>query len=430
MPAMTRPSHIALGLVAISAAAVLAVGGTEAIRDVSTSSTSSTNSSATWDRNGGSSYGDGYRQGYQNGYDKGYSNGLNQGGGGFPSSGGEGFPSSGGNGFDGGGSAIDPFGNIQGGSGSGSSGDVQQAGEATAKQVQGVVNIVTTIDYGTGEAAGTGMIMSSDGLVLTNNHVVDGATKIKVTDLTTNRTYTAKVVGTSPTNDVAVLRLENASGLTTVSFGDSSSVSVGDSVTGVGNAGNDPGTSAAKGTVTALNESITASDGASSSDSEKLSGLIEINADIQSGDSGGPLYDSSGKVVGIDTAAQTDQAGNTTAGYAIPIDHALSVAQQIIDGVDNDTIHQGLPAFLGIQMSSQGSSGTVAGVVSGSAADKAGITQGSTITSIGGTSVSTQKQISAAVTKHHPGDRVSISWTDANGTHHTRTVTLGEGPAD
>lgn len=431
MPITTRPSHIAVGVVALATAAAVAVGGAEALNGSSTTAASSS-SSATWDRNGNGSYDQGYRNGYREGYGKGYSAGSQSGSNGDGSQGSDGSGGLGGSGgIDGNGSGIDPFGDLGGGSGSSGSGsDVQQAGEATAKQVVGVVNITTTLDYGTGEAAGTGMVLTSDGRILTNNHVVDGATSIKVEVISTGRTYTAKVVGTSPTNDVAVLQLENASGLQTVTTSDSSSVSVGDAVTGVGNAGNEAGTSAAEGKVTATDQEITASDAASSSDSEKLTGLIETNADIQSGDSGGPLYDSDGKVIGIDTAAQTDQAGNTTAGYAIPINHALQIAQQIVSGVDNDTIHQGLPAFLGIQMSTRNGSPTVAGTVSGSAAAKAGITQGSTITAIGRTKVSTSTQISAAIQKYSPGDSVRITWTDAGGTSHSTTVTLGEGPAD
>jgi len=330
------------------------------------------------------------------------------------------------------------------GAGSGSAGSATatatgSTAEATASQLRGVVDIVTTVNFGQAEAAGTGVVLTSDGEVLTNNHVVDGATKITVTVLSTGRSYTATVVGTSPTDDIAVLRLSGASGLTTAPLGDSSTVAVGDSVTGVGNAGNDAGTSASAGEVTALDQEVTASDGAGST--ETVTGMIETSAPIRSGDSGGPLLDAEGKVVGIDTAAQTSGfSGVTVAGYAIPIDHALDVASQILAGVDTDTIHQGVPAFLGVQTAGTagaeptGAGATtgvpVVGVVTGSAAAAAGLQAGDTITSVGGTTVSSPTDLTAALADRSPGDRVSVSWTDGSGTSHTRTVTLGSGPAD
>src|SRR6516225_7706598 len=167
----------------------------------------------------------------------------------------------------------------------------------------GLVDIVSTLGDQNAEAAGTGMVVTSSGEVLTNNHVIDGATSIKATDIGNGRTYTAKVVGYDKSDDVAVLQLQGASGLTTVSFGDSSRVHVGQSVTALGNAGGKGGTpSVATGTVTGLNQSITASDEGSGS-SENLTGMIETNANIQPGDSGGPLVNSAGQVIGIDTAA-------------------------------------------------------------------------------------------------------------------------------
>ena len=153
----------------------------------------------------------------------------------------------------------------------------------------GLVDIVSTLGDQNAEAAGTGMVVTSSGEVLTNNHVIDGATSIKATDIGNGRTYTAKVVGYDKSDDVAVIQLQGASGLTTVSFGDSSQVAVGQSVVALGNAGGTGGTpSVATGTVTALNQSITASDEGSGS-SENLTGMIETNANIQPGDSGGSL---------------------------------------------------------------------------------------------------------------------------------------------
>src|SRR6202011_639954 len=187
-------------------------------------------------------------------------------------------------------------------------------------------------------SAGTGIVLTSNGEVLTNNHVIQGATSIKVTDVGNGQTYTATVVGYDASHDVAVLQLQNASGLTTASLGNSSSVQAGDNVVALGNAGGTGGTpSVATGTVTALNQSITASDQASGV-SEQLTGLIQTNANIQPGDSGGPLVNSYGQVIGMDTAASTGytfqsqgQAGQTQA-YSIPINEATSIAQQIEAG--------------------------------------------------------------------------------------------------
>src|SRR5208282_5386207 len=133
--------------------------------------------------------------------------------------------------------------------------------QIASKVDPGLVDIVSTLGYQNAEAAGTGQVVTSSGEVLTNNHVIDGATSIKATDIGSGRTYTAKVVGYDQTDDIAVLQLQGASGLATVSFGDSSQVTAGENVVALGNAGGKGGTpSVAAGTVTALNQSITASD--------------------------------------------------------------------------------------------------------------------------------------------------------------------------
>jgi S1-C subfamily serine protease len=239
-----------------------------------------------------------------------------------------------------------------------------------------LVDVVSTDGDQQAESAGTGIVLSSSGLILTNNHVIDGATSIKVTDIGNGKSYTAKVVGYDATHDVAVLQLQGASGLTVANLGNSSSVQTGDSVVALGNAGGKGGTpSVAAGQVTALNQSITASDELSGS-SEQLSGMIETNANIQPGDSGGSLVNAYGQVIGIDTAASSsssgsqgssqDQSGQTQA-FAIPINEAVSIAQQIEAGDASSTIHIGATAFLGLEISSSGtSSGSGVGGGSGS----------------------------------------------------------------
>ncbi|MCW2547760.1 MAG: hypothetical protein JWN96_2220, partial [Mycobacterium sp.] len=322
-----------------------------------------------------------------------------------------------------------------GGSGTGggtSSGTTQ----ATSSQQVGIVDINTVIDYGQEQAAGTGLILTSNGEILTNNHVVNGATSISITVISTGKTYTASVVGTDPTDDVAVLQLSGASGLTTAKLGDSSKVAVGDSVTAVGNAGGTGGTpSAAKGTVTALNQTLTASDEGGSG-SETLTGMIQVNADVQAGDSGGPLYSANDTVIGMDTAASTGSQATPT-GFAIPIAKATSIADQIeAGGSGNSNIHTGSAGFLGVQLSPSDASSfsstgaPIVGVVPNSAAAAAGLQAGDTITAVNGTAVSNADAVTSAISGLPAGKKISVSWVDSSGQTHTATVTLGTGPAD
>jgi S1-C subfamily serine protease len=329
----------------------------------------------------------------------------------------------------------------------------------------GLVDVVSTLGYQNGEAAGTGMVLTSTGEVLTNNHVIDGATSVKVRDIGNGRTYSAKVVGYDKTHDVAVLQLVNASGLTTVSLS-SSGVQSGQKVVALGNALGKGGTpSVATGKVTATGRTITASD-EDAGNAEQLHGLIQTNAGIQPGDSGGPLVNTSGEIVGMNTAASsnisttafgTQSDKPATQAFAIPISHATAIADQIEAGQASSTVHIGASAFLGVEVSpsSAGSAGgdgspyggyfgegnggygsstvsgaSVAGTVSGSAAAQAGLTQGDVITAVAGHTITSATGVSSALAGHHPGDSISISWTDQSGQSHTATVQLGAGPAD
>ena len=312
------------------------------------------------------------------------------------------------------------------------------ASTATEAQQQGVVLIDTVLGYQSAEAAGSGVVLTSDGLVLTNNHVVEGATGITVTIGTTGESYTAQVVGTDATADVAVLQLEGASGLTTATLDADGDLAVGDAVTAVGNAQGGGVLLAADGTVTALDQSITTrAEGVSPG--ESLTGLIQVDADVVSGDSGGALLDDQGEVVGITTAASSGSADIT--GFAIPIDDALDVATQIVAGRDSGTITLGYPAFLGVQLATgsttlpgagatTGAGATVAGVVDGTPAAGAGLAAGDTVTAVDGAAVADADALSAALAAHAPGDQVTLTWTAADGTAQTATVTLIAGPAD
>ncbi|MFZ2013648.1 MAG: S1C family serine protease [Nocardioides sp.] len=312
---------------------------------------------------------------------------------------------------------ADPFGGNQQPSTSGNS------TPATSDQLTGLVRVSTTLGYQQGAAAGTGMVLTSDGEVITNHHVVEGATDVKVTVMSTGDTYAAQVVGTDAKDDVAVLQLTNATGLATVTT-DTTGVTVGDSVTAVGDAGGSETTfSQADGKVTATDQHITTHD-ADGSMGEKLAGLIEISSDVISGDSGGATYDDQGDVVGMTTAAST--GSSDIVGYAIPISTVLQVADDLESHVLNARYAYGAPAFLGLGLSGNGT--TVQGVYPGTPAARAGIAAGATITHIGGTSVSTAAGLKKVIQTYSPGDRVQITWTDAAGSSHSTTVTLIKGP--
>ena len=297
----------------------------------------------------------------------------------------------------------------------------------------GVVDINTTLGYSNARAAGTGMVLTSTGEVLTNNHVISGATSISVTDVGNGKTYDATVVGYDKSHDVAVLQLKNASGLTTVRTS-TSPVEVGAAVVGVGNAGGTGGTpSYAAGVITATGQSITASDEGDGT-SEQLTGLLETNAEIVAGDSGGPLVDQHGEVVGMDTAASSGfRFSNSSQGFAIPIGDALDIAAQIEAGSSGGTVHVGPTAMLGVGVApdtnGSGDGARIAQVVSGGPADAAGLAAGDTITSLDGQPITSASDLSDTVLHLRPGVSVGVGYVDTSGAEHNTSVHLAAGPA-
>jgi S1-C subfamily serine protease len=354
----------------------------------------------------------------------------------------------------------------QGGSGQSGSGNSNAAGgpgnatQIAAQVNPGIVDVNTILGDSNERAAGTGIVLTANGEVLTNNHVINGATQISVTDIGNGQTYQANVVGYDRGDDVAVLQLVNASGLKTVTLADSSKVTVNQQVVAIGNAGGVGGTpSVAGGTVTDLNQSITASDD-SDGTSEQLTGLIQVNANVQPGDSGGPLVNTAGQVIGIDTAASAGtsfQASQSGAGFAIPINKAGNIGKQIFAKQASATIHIGPTAFLGVKVSSgdpnsqggQGSGGQGSGgqngggqfgnggtpgadvqaAVPGTPADQAGLTDGDVITTLNSKAIASSDALTSALQAFHPGDSVTLGWTDVQGQTHTATVQLASGPA-
>jgi len=316
---------------------------------------------------------------------------------------------------------------------------------ASASESKGLVLIDTVQGYDGALAAGTGIVLTSDGLVLTNNHVIDGSTAISVTVAATGKTYTATVVGTDVTDDVALLKIQGGSGLTTATPDSNGAPAVGGGVTAVGNASGGGVLLAADGVVTQLGSSVTASSGYTVQ-GETLGGMIEFDAAVVAGDSGGALLDKQGEVVGITTAASVGRA--TTVAYAIPIDNALAIVKKIQAGDQSGGVTLGYPAFLGVAIASNvgmmpglgssglGSSGfnTVAGaqlahVYDGTPAASAGLVTGDTITGLDGVPVTSAGGLSTAISGHKPGDSVSLTWTDTSGSTQSATVTLIQGPA-
>jgi S1-C subfamily serine protease len=337
-----------------------------------------------------------------------------------------------------------------------SSATPSKAADAAAAKIaksvdKGLVDINTNLSYEASEAAGTGMVLTSNGLVLTNNHVIEGATSITARDVNNNKVYTATVVGYDISKDVAILQLKDASGLATVSLGNSSKVTKGEQVVGIGNAGGVGGTpSYAAGTVLALHQSLTASDSQAAGGSENLSGMIEMNAAIEPGDSGGPLANTKGKVIGIDTAAATAGGGfgfqnftsNVSQAYAIPINTALSIAKSIEHGDSSVSVHIGGTAFMGVEIvpanqASQYNATTPAtttgvaieGIISGSPAAQSALATGDVITSLDNQSVTTTTALESILQTLKPGDTVQVGYVNQSGVTESLSLTLSSGPA-
>ena len=367
-----------------------------------------------------------------------------------------------------------------------SNGGTGTTGGSMSKVGQGIVIINTTLQYSSERAAGTGMVINAgDGLVLTNNHVIENATKITATVAATGQNFLAKVVGYDVTGDVALIQLQHPSGLHQVPVGDSGKVRTGDVVTALGNAEGQSKIVPATGHITGVNRSITASDQGGTVTSETLHGMLQTDAGIVSGDSGGPLVSAAGRVIGMDTAGNDvrypDQ--QAAAGFAIPINTALSVAREIVAGHASSTISIGYPPFIGIyvgqgtssdpqqqaaaqQQQNNGgfggfgggngfsgngsgsqscysngsdlpvpdtiapvSSGTlVVGTICSSPAAVAGVSAGSVITSVNGQAVGAPQTLHNALSKFRPGDTVSLTWVTPSGQRKTATMTLTAGP--
>ena len=305
------------------------------------------------------------------------------------------------------------------------------AGAARAGVMTGVVEIETRLAYANGVGAATGMVLTPTGEVLTNNHVIRGAVQIQVHVPQSGRTYSARVLGYNVPADVALLKLQGASGLPTVSVGNSSALKIGQKVTAVGNAGGTGTLTTKTGSITALGRTITVND--DQGETARLARLIKTDADLRPGDSGGPMLDASGRVIGMNAAASAElvfrEGGGD--GYAIPVNRTSSIVDQIEAGRSSATVHIGATPFLGVTVETR--SGSTIGVLvtavkPGSPAARAGLNPGDVIVSVSGHAVHTHAGLVARLLREHPGDRVRIAWADELGRRHAATVTLASGP--
>jgi putative serine protease PepD len=263
-----------------------------------------------------------------------------------------------------------------------------------------------------GTAQGTGFMYDTKGDIVTNDHVITGSSSVSI-KLSDGSTYKATVVGSDPSTDLAVLHIDApASKLVPLALADSSKVAIGDGVVAIGNPFGLDG-SVTSGIVSALNREIEAPDNSA------IEGAIQTDAAINHGNSGGPLLDMQGKVIGITSQIQSDSGGNDGVGFAVPSNTVSSIATQLI------STGKAQHALLGVIVKTATSGGvTVSSVSNGSAADSAGLKTGDVITAVDGTNVATAEKLRAIIAGHKPGDSVTLT-VRRGGSTQTLKATLG-----
>lgn len=296
-----------------------------------------------------------------------------------------------------------------------------------------LVDVDVDLAGGHGFAAGTGMVLTATGEVLTNNHVIDGASAITAVDVGNHRRYRVRVVGYDVGADAALLQLEGARHLRWVSFGDSGALTVGTPVAVIGNAGGAGGTpSCSTGRVTGLHRTVTASE-ESSGLSERLTDLIRTDAPVLFGESGGPLVVAGAAVVGMVTATTGEGAG-AGGGYAIPAARARAVAERIEHGRASPQVHIGPTASLGVQVEALPSTGpsrqvvVVLAVPEAGGAHAAGLRPGDVLLSLDGRAVTSPFGLQLLLQRHRPGTPARVTWRDGYGRTRTATLILVTGP--
>jgi S1-C subfamily serine protease len=296
-----------------------------------------------------------------------------------------------------------------------------------SQPTRGVVVIETALGYQQTSAAGTGFVLTSGGKVLTNNHVIRGATTITVIVPASGKRYSASVVGYDIADDVALIKMNGAAGLSVATRGNSAQLKLGAPATAVGNANGGGKLVITKGSITGLNRTISVND--DQGGQSQLAGLIQTSARLVPGDSGGPLLDSAGRVIGMNAAGSATFAFQRSDGYAIPINKAITLVKQMEAGKASSLVHIGKTAFLGMNVGDADAGGVaVESVVSGLPAANAGIAQGDVITALDSTPVNDTDDLRAALFAHHPGDTVTVYFTDVIGNQTSAQVTLADGP--
>ena len=298
---------------------------------------------------------------------------------------------------------------------------------APSKPTKGVVLVTTNLAYQNGNAAGTGIVLTKTGEVMTNNHVIRGATTITVIVPASGKRYSASVVGYDIADDVALIKMNGATGLAVATRGNSATLKLGAATTAVGNANGGGKLVITKGRVTGINRTITVND--DQGGQSQLAGLIETSARLVPGDSGGPLLDGSGRVIGMNAAGSATFAFEASDGYAIPINRAITLVKQMKAGKASSLVHIGKTAFLGMNVADADAGGVaVQSVVAGLPAANAGIARGDVITALDSTPVNNTGDLRAALFAHHPGDTVTVYFTDVVGNQTSAQVTLADGP--
>lgn len=294
-----------------------------------------------------------------------------------------------------------------------------------------VVDVNTQMGYHSATSAGTGIVLDPNGVVLTNNHVISGATEVSAVAIANGQNYPADVIGFDRTHDIAVLQLHGASGLPAANIGSSAGVAIGEPVVAVGNTDGEGGApSAVPGNVTGLNQTVSASDAMTGS-TETLTDMIRSSTAIRPGDSGGPLINAGGQVIGMNTAASEAYKMPTLGGegYAIPIDQAMAIAGAIRAGAASNTVHIGGTGFMGVGVVDYNGAGAkVEQVIPDTPAEQAGLSKDDVITAANGIPVDSAAALTNVLDQQHPGDTVTLTWHGPGGDR-TAYVTLVPGPA-
>lgn len=300
----------------------------------------------------------------------------------------------------------------------------------------GLVQITTFVDYQGVVGNGAGIVLTPDGQVLTNHHVVQGANSIQAISMATGQTFDADMIGYDRHNDVALLQLRGASGLPVAPLGDSGSVAVGDPVVTIGNAnGTGHPFTHEPGNVTQLGRIIDAQDELTGG-SNQLGDLIESSTNLRAGDSGGALVNRAGQVIGLNAAATVNfkMGGEGIPGgegFAIPINKALGIVGQIRSGTPSPGVHIGPSVLLGIGVSSGGSGRMglpVRSILRGGPADQAGLLPGDTLITIDGVPIDSANALTDVLDTHYAGDIIDLAWITRAGQDRNAKVTLGSGP--